>query len=342
MEKKVQVELSWNTLWQVLIFIGIILLFYLARQALGVLFIAIILSLGIDPAVGFLEKRGINRLLGTTIVFFVGFLAISTAIYLIIPIIVVEGQSFLTQFNDTVSTFFGLGIPENIVQQLSSGLNDILGFITSSNISITGTISAVITKSVLVLSTIIVSFYLSVEKRGTERLLRVILPRVYESPVLKVFARFKEKIRVWLIAQIGLSLIVGAVVSTGLWLLDMRYALLLGLIAALLEIVPVIGPIISGIVAFLIALSESFTLGIYVLIFFFIVQQLENNVLIPLVMKRAMRIHPVIVLIALIAGGQAAGFVGILLAVPVALLAQETFNYIAERKNHQSEASLGI
>lgn len=340
--KKVQADISWNTLWRILIFIGIIALFYVASQAIGVLFVAIVLSLGIDPMVSWMEKKGINRMLGTLIVFVLGALVFSTSLYLIIPPIALEAQSFISQFNKVLSTLFGVGISESVIQSLSASLNNALDVITSAGGSITGTISAIIGNVVLVLSTIIISFYLSLEKNGTERLLRVILPRIYEEPVLKVFSNFKQKIRLWLIAQLGLSLIVGVVVSLGLWLLGVRYAVILGLIAAIFELVPVIGPVISGAVAFLIALPTSFTLGIYVILFFFIVQQLENNVLIPYIMKKAMRIHPVIVLVALIAGGQAAGFIGVLLSVPIALMAQEIFNYMAERKDNHSLESLGI
>ncbi|MEX1014463.1 MAG: AI-2E family transporter [Candidatus Paceibacterota bacterium] len=334
--KKVQIELSWNLLWQIMIFLGIIILFYVSRQAIGVLFASIILSLGLDPIVSFFERRGINRLIGTIIVFLLAMLIFAIAMYFIVPIFIVEASSFVTQFNDVISAMLGFGIPESVIEAFSANLNKILSFITSTNGTLGNAIGSVITNIVLAITTIIITFYLSVEKNGTERLLEIILPRIYEKPVLKVFSKFKEKIRVWLVAQLGLSLIVGTVVSVGLWLLGVEYALVLGIIAAVLELVPVVGPILSGFIAFLIAIANSFALGIYVLIFFFVVQQLENNVLIPMIMRKAMRIHPVMVLVALLAGGQAAGLVGILLAVPVALMAQEIFNYLA----HQKEQAL--
>ncbi len=338
--KAVRVDISWTTLWQILIFLGIILILSVAKEAIGVLFIGIVLSLGIDPIVGFLESKGVNRILGTLVVFITGLLILSTAVLLVVPVVVVEAGALLSQLNEVFSTFFGLGIPEAAIQGVSSSLNRILSFITASNISITGAISVIIRNLVFIVATIIVSFYLSIEKNGTERLLRVVLPTAYERCVLSVFGRFKTKIRRWLIAQLGLSVIVGVVVTLGLWLLGVKYAVTLGVIAAIFELVPVIGPILSGAVAFLTAISSSFMLGVYVVIFFFIVQQLENNVLIPIIMKRTMRIHPIVVLIALIAGAQAAGFFGIVVAVPVALLLQETFNYIAEQKD--SKGSLGI
>lgn len=338
--KTFRIEISWNTFWQVLVFVGLLLLLYVAREALGVLFIGIVISLGLDPAVSFLERLGIHRLLGTILVFVLLLLVFTSAIVLIVPTLVVEVGAFLTQFNEAFSQFFGFGVPEAAIESLSTNLNKALGFLTSTKISITGAISSVFNKIVLVVATIIISFYLSIEKNGTERLLRIILPTAYERSVLKIFSRFKKKVRRWLITQLALSLIIGIVVSVGLWLLGVRYALTLGILAAVFELVPVIGPILSGGVALLIALPESLTLALYVLIFFIIVQQLENNVLIPFIMSKSLRVHPVMVLVALLAGARAAGLVGIVLAVPIAILAQEIFTYLAERKAH--EPGLGI
>lgn len=340
--KRIQIEISWNFFWQALIFLGIVLVFYLARQALGVLFTAIVISLALDPAVSFFEKRGVNRILGTLFVFIAGLLVVAAAIFFLVPMFVTEIGAFLTQFNEIFSNIFGFGVPEKAIESINENLSRILSFITSTNISITGAISTIVSNIIMVFATAIITFYLSIEKNGTERLLRVLLPNAYEGPVLRIFNQFKNKIRLWLVAQLGLSLLVGVIVTLGLWLLGVEYAITLGIIAAIMELVPVIGPILSGIAAFLIAISESLTLGIYVIIFFFIVQQLENHILIPLLMKKAMRIHPVMVIIALIAGAQIAGFVGIILAVPIALLVQEILNSLAERKDHRAKSGLGI
>lgn len=333
--KSSNIEISWNTLWRVLFFMGLLVILYVARHALGVLFFAIVISLGIDPAVSFLEKKGLHRILGTIFVFLFILFVFSIAVYFIAPKIVTEAGAFLAQFNDAFLQLFGFGIPESAIQNLSTTLTRAFEFITSAKFSVGGAISTVFKNIVLVVSTVIISFYLTIEKNGPERFLRIILPEAYESSILKLFNRFKRKMRIWLLAQLGLSLVVGIVVSLGLWLLGVRYALTLGLLAAVFEIVPVIGPILSGAAALLIALSESLTLALYVLILFVIVQQLENNVLIPLIMGKTMRVHPVMVLIALLAGGQAAGLIGIVLAVPVAILAQETFTYLAEKKDHK-------
>ncbi|HDY73249.1 MAG TPA: AI-2E family transporter [Candidatus Jorgensenbacteria bacterium] len=338
--KMIRIEIGWNTIWQILVLVGMLLLLYVAREALGILFVGVIFSLGLDPAVTFLEKRGVHRIIGTILVFLILLLFFATAMFFIIPTAITEAGDFIVYFNDTFSQFFGIGIPEAAIQDINTSLNRAISFITSSNISLGGAISNVFKTIILVVSAIVISFYLSIEKNGPERLLRMVLPQIYEKTALEVFKRFKNKVRHWLLAQLGLSLVIGIIVSVGLWLLGVEYALTLGLLAAVFELVPVIGPIIAGSVALLISLSESFSLALYVLIFFFLVQQLENNILVPLVYRKLARVHPIMVLVALLAGGQAAGFFGMLLAVPIAILVQEVFSYIAERKAR--DTGLGI
>jgi predicted PurR-regulated permease PerM len=132
----------------------------------------------------------------------------------------------------------------------------------------------------------------------------------------------------------------GVMVWFGLWLLGVQYPLVLGILAAAFELVPVIGPILTGVVGFLIAVSDSFSLGLYAVLFFFIVQQLENHIFVPLVMGKVMDVHPVIVVVALLVGGEVAGLIGFILAVPVAVLAQEFLNYLADQKSNRPTLSI--
>lgn len=330
-------DLTWKNIWQILLLLLIVAFLYLAREAIGVLLIAIVFSLGIDPFVSFLEERGIGRLLGTLISFILILLILTIAIYFVIPVLILETGAFLEQINTAVTSFFGIGLPKKIIEALSLNLDKALGIVTAANITITGAVSNIVNKIVFGAASLIVAFYLSVEKNGTERFLEVLLPDYFERPALRVFRNFKIKIRRWFAAQIGMSAIVGVVVGAGLSLLGVKYALILGLLAAVFELVPVIGPVIAGMVAFLVAVLESFSLGLWTLLFFVIVQQIENHILIPFIMGRTMRVHPAIVIFALLAGGKIAGFAGIVLAVPFAVLAQEIFNYLDEAKKKRLE-----
>lgn len=332
MRDVLRIDVSWNTLWRIVIFGLVVTAMFLARDVIGILFASIVISLGLDPIVSFLEKRKINRILGTLLVFLGSFFVIAVVGYFVVPVFVIEASAFLKQFHDFISAIFGIGLPGTIVEALTFGRDRILDLLMSADISVPDAMKNFFSSAVFFFGTVLTTFYLSVEKNGTEHLLRVILPDQYEKPVLQIFGRFKIKIRRWMAAQLSLSVLIGIIVGVGLWLLGIRYSFMLGVIAAVLELVPVIGPIVVGIITFMIALSDSFLLGIYSVLFFFIVQQLENHLLVPVIMGRSMKVHPVVVLMALLAGGNIAGILGIILAVPIAVIAQETFEYIAERK----------
>lgn len=325
-------EITWLSLFRLAVFAGIVLVAVLARQVIGVFVIAIVLALGLDPFVGFLERHRVPRLLGTSLIFLVGVLALGAVMYVALPILIAEIGNFVAHFNDSLRGLFNIGLPRSVIEQVSGNLAQGFSFLSSSSFSVTGAIGSFFERVLLVLATIIISFYLTVEEKGVERFLRVVLPDAYERAFFSVFTVFKEKIRNWFSAQLALSLAVGVIVAAGLWLLGVRYYLALGLLAAVFEVVPIIGPIITGAAGFLVAAGDSWTLGLYALVFFFLVQQLENHVLTPFVMGRAVKVHPVMVVMALLVGGTVAGFAGVLLSVPIAVAAQETFNYLAEQK----------
>lgn len=331
-----KLEISWQSLWRFFGFCALIAFVYFTRRVIGILFVSVVISLGLDPFVSFLESKKINRLLGTLIVFFLLFLLVSLGVYFMIPVLTIEASGFLKHLHDITYSIFGVGLPENLVDALTFGRDKVFEFLSDADISVTQTITNLLSAGISIFATILITFYLSIEKDGAERLLKVVLPDAYERSVLKIFQHFKIKIRRWFVAQLGLSFVVGAVVWAGLSILGVRYSLVLGVIAAIFELVPVIGPILVGALAFLIAIPDSFLLGVYTILFFFVVQQLENHVLIPVIIGRTMKVHPVVVLLSLLAGGEIAGLLGVILAVPVAVIAQEVFNHLSDLKNQRS------
>ncbi len=320
------------------IFIGFALLLYFARDAFAVFLIGVVLSLGIEPVVGFLgEKLKLGRIFATVAVFVVSVLALGSILYLVVPVLVTEFTGFVSRLNQIIPTLPGINFLPSSIQGAQSGLDKISSILSSINFSVTATFWSLLTDIVLVFSAIIVTLYLSVEKHGAEKMLQVILPETYERSVMVVFKNFERKMRRWFATQIALSLFVGVAVFAGMFLIGVRYPVVLGVLAGIFEIVPIIGPIVTGILAFVIAASDSVGIAIYAVIFFVLIQQLENHVLVPLLVGKSMRVHPVIVLVSVLAGGEIAGITGIILAVPIAVLVQEIFDYIAERKSKRLE-----
>ncbi len=333
-----KLEVGWTALWRIFIFIGFALLLYFARDAFAVLLVGVVLSLGVEPVVGFLsEKLKLGRILATITVFVVSVAIVGLFLYLVIPILIVEFSGFVSRLNEIIPTIPGIKFVLPSIQSAQSGLDQISTFLSTINFSVTATFWSLITDIVLVFSAVIVTLYLSVERHGAERMLEVILPDSYERSVMTVFKNYERKMRRWFATQLGLSLFVGMAVFVGMFAIGVKYPILLGVIAGILEIVPVVGPIVTGLIAFIVAASYSVSLAIYAVIFFIVIQQVENHVLIPIFVGKSMRVHPVIVLVSVLAGGEIAGFTGIILSVPVAVLVQEIFDYLAEKKSKRLE-----
>ncbi len=330
------IEIHWATLWRVFIFVALVALLYFARSAFAVLVLGVVISLGIEPLVEFLsEKLKIGRTLGVVAVLVFVLSILATSLYLVVPVVLHEIGGFVVHLTETLSSIPGITIPDISMQNL--GLDGILNLVGNGE-SISMVISKIFKALALFFGTIVITLYLSIQKEGTEKMLKVILPAAYERPTIAVFEGFKKKMRRWLGTQVVLSVFIGLSAWLGMWLIGVRYPLVLGLLAAILEVVPIIGPIVAGSAAFFVASTDSLGLGLYVILFFFVLQQFENHVLVPLVMGKSMKVHPVLVVVSLLVGGEIAGFIGILLSIPIAVLVQEIFDHVAAHKE-QNELS---
>jgi predicted PurR-regulated permease PerM len=142
----------------------------------------------------------------------------------------------------------------------------------------------------------------------------------------KVVTAFTQKLELrmggWMRGQLILMIVIGFTTYVGLSLLGIRYALSLAFVAGLLEVIPIIGPIVSSIPAFLVAASTSLFSGGVTLILYLIIQQLENNIIVPYVVNKTAGINPIMTLVALSVGGRLGGLLGAILAVPVAVVVE--------------------
>ena len=157
--------------------------------------------------------------------------------------------------------------------------------------------------------------------------------------VSDIVDKAEKRMRAWFWGELTLMFVIGTLTFIGLNIIGVRYALPLAIIAGLLEIAPVIGPIISAIPAFIVGIGDTQYLGMAVVILYFIIQQFENQVIVPLVMKRAVGIAPIATLSALIIGGKIAGVIGILLAIPTALFLETIIVEIAKNRSVHEKTS---
>jgi predicted PurR-regulated permease PerM len=167
---------------------------------------------------------------------------------------------------------------------------------------------------------VILSFYLLIEADALVQYGTRFVPSSQRRHWVAAAANAVRKVSAWLRAQLTLAGVMGTCAAIGLALLHVPYFYVVAVVAAVGETIPIIGPIIAGVSAVLIALSVSPRLAITVGIFFFILHQLEANVLVPKIMERRVGVSPVAVLVALLIGGALWGLVGAILAIPTAAI----------------------
>jgi len=180
---------------------------------------------------------------------------------------------------------------------------------------------------------IVFSFYFAVIETGVEGFLRVIAPYEHQAYVLGLWRRTRHKIGLWMQGQLLLAFIMGILVYLGLTILGVQHALILAVIAATFEIIPVFGPTLSAVPAVLIAFVDGGpSLGVLTIALYVIAQQFENHLIYPLVVTRVVGVPPLLVILALIVGWELAGFLGILLSVPAAAMIQELVSDMEARR----------
>ena len=334
-------DISATAIFKVAFTILALAFLYLVRNVLVILFFAIIIASAVTPFANWLEQKRIPRLLGVLLLYLTFFGLIVFFLSLIVPVI----SSELSQLTQALPEFISniSGALEKAQQttatryfdffsEIQNLLDSFSQFLQVSSSSALNLIINVFGGLLSFFAIIVISFYLSVMKQGVAGFIRSVLPTKYEDYIISLWKRAEHKVGRWLQGQLLLALSVGLIVFVGLSLLKIKYALLLGIVAMILEIVPIVGPVISAIPGVVLAFAQSPILGIWVIVFYVAVQQIESHILTPLVLGKTLGLNPVTVIIALLVGGTLGGIIGILLSVPVAVIVVEIFDDLAKQK----------
>ncbi len=303
--------------------LALVTVLFIARDILISLFLAIVIASALDPAVSWLEKRRVPRILSTLGIYIVLIFVLALLAYAVIPIALSEFNTFLGSLGKYSGTLFNFIDTSGFIDSINQGLSKITNLLLSGSTSVLEVGAKFLGSITATVSVFVLSFYLTVGKDGPEKFFVAVLPSSYETKIISLYRRIKKKIGSWFAGQVVLSVAIGLMVFIGLSILGVRYSLILGIMAGIFELIPYVGPIFSGSLAVLVALTDSVPLAFYALILFIIIQQLENNLLVPAINNWTTDLQPVVILIAILIGAQVFGFVGLILAVPAAVLFQE-------------------
>lgn len=333
-------DISWRTLWRIVAMMVLVAVVYAGRDVILGFCLAVVIAAALDGPVTWLQKKRIPRIIGALTIFLILFIIFAALMYAIVPLALSEFTILFNQAKDFSGTVFGIFNASQVINAITERFSTLADALISGNISLLNIASFLLGGIFLTIAVIVLSFYLTVGQDGVERFILGVVPPLYEDYALDLYFRVRHKIGRWLKGQLILSVIVSIIVFIGLWLLDVEYALLLAIIAGLLEIIPFVGPIFSGGLAVLLALSSSLTVALYTLALFVIVQQTENHLLVPAVMRYTTSLNPAIVIISLLLGSAVFGFVGLILAVPVTVLLHEISEDWTAKK--QKRRGLGL
>ena len=338
--ERIKLDISWASLWRILVMGALVLSAYLMRETISILLLALVISTAFTPAVDRLQKFRIPRILGTIIVFLVALIILAFVLYTIVPITLLELNSLFNNLSGLAEQFFGITSPVELTSFIDSDLDSLTSVLLSGGVPFLQVLGKLLGGVAFAIAVLVLSFYLTISRDGVEKFIRAVLPEDLENRTIKLYRKVRKKIGKWFQAQLFLSLVVGTTVFIGLWFLGVKQILVLAVIAAVFELIPVVGPIFAGALAVAVVAGESLQLGFYVLLLFIAIQQIENQILVPLVMKRAVGINPVIILVSLLGGAQIAEIIGMLVAIPVAVLLQEILDEWVAVKGQRSRGRL--
>jgi predicted PurR-regulated permease PerM len=349
MDKEMRISITPSTVFTTLFIIAGAYIFWLLRDLALLVLTAIVIASAIEPGVAFFIRHHIPRFIAALLVYVLTFGSVFSLLYFFFPPIIADAAGFISampKYLDTLNATSGLsGIAsasdfigggqqgsQSFVQILLS-LQSVFSASSGGVIQIFITFFGGIFSLMLV---IVLSFYFALQDTGVDDFLRMVMPVAYEEYSVDLWKRSQKKIGLWMQGQILLSVIVGILVYLGLLIIGIPYALLLSVFTALAEIIPVFGSLIAGTAAAVVGYSNGgIPLGLIVAGLFIVVNQFESNLIYPLIVKKIVGIPPLLVIVALIAGYTLAGFLGVLLSVPVAAVVLELITDFDKRKRRE-------
>jgi len=320
-DHKITIEFSFQTIFWIIAAVLSLWLIVTLKDILVALLLAFILAMAITPLVDYLQGKKVPRTLSVAGVIIATVAIIFLVIRLIVPPFVSELSNIVANKGEYVAKITGYlqNLSPLLRDNLTTFLNNFLGSFGSLNLD--GVISGargVFNGIVELILILVLSFYLLQNNKGVEGVVVSYVPKQHQKRILSVYRKISNKMSQWMRGQILLGLIIFAINLVGLSVLKVEYALTLAVISGLLEVLPIIGPIVAGGLAVLIALTQSPLLALIVLGWYLLVQQAENHILVPQIMKKSLGLNPIAVILALIIGGKLLGIIGILVSVPIA------------------------
>ncbi len=323
--------------------LALLMLLLLWRQVLLAIKMAAVggvIAFLLEPLCARVEKR-LSRAAASGVSLAAAFLLVAGALTLLIPPLIGQigdlaerAPDLLHSLNSTVESVNRWleaksmpGLPAPTLN--TAALSDAVGGALKGTISMAGSIAAGFAITIM---TIALGYYFLADRDRMLLYLELTIPFAARRIVLKMASSAKATIRLYLRAQVTISLIVGSIAGIGFWLIGLKNALLMGSIVAVFNLIPYFGPFLGGIPVTVSALTQGFLKAGLTLFILFAVQQMDGLIISPRIMGGVMGVHPAAVLLAIAIGSSIGGVLGMLFALPVLLIAKTCLRVWAARR----------
>jgi len=325
---------------KIVLIIAILWILYLLRDVIFIVLIASLLATIINPMVNYFEKKKIPRWAGALFVYLAVLLVFISVGIAIIPAIIAQSRLFIDQIPQFLTSIL------NKIQSIQAGsqkefleiFNNWLNKSPLNATSIFSILGTVVGQVMSVFMVFVLAFYISVRKKGVRAFIDTLVPNKYKKFLTDFSESVQKDVGAWARGLLLICLFIGVLAYFGLLILGVKFALILAVIAGLTEVIPYLGPFIGAIPAVLIALTQSPTLALFVLILFVVIQQIENILISPYVMHKSIGLDPLVVILALLVGGKLAGPIGMVLAVPATTIIVILIRYYLKYKRKVIES----
>ncbi len=322
-----------------LVSVSLLVLLWRVRPILTPFFLAFFIAYVLSPVVGFLCTRGFSRGIAISVTYLVLVIIIAAVVVFVLPEVFRELNRFaqsLPRYAGEIQAFFDglqahykrVALPPGVMRSIDANLiraEEWLGLKLQSIIAWIISLAGVL--PLLILSPIL-SLYILYDWERFKVGLKNVMPNSWRGNAIHLGQEISLVVRRFLRGNLAVAALVGIMTGVGMKLIGMDYALLIGVICGVFDLIPYFGPVIGAVPALGLALLKSPTMALWVLGVIFVVQQLESNVIQPKIMGDSLGLHPLVIVFALLAGGDLFGFWGMLLAVPIAGVLRVILSYV--------------
>lgn len=330
----------------VLVYIAVKIYPYISNVVI-LLLVSVLISTVLSPFVNAMERHNIPRALGALIVLLAFLFLFLVALRFLIPVIREQAMAIhdLVQSQQPAEIIQSVQqwildklpfIQTNEIQNLDLGakLNAVITEFVSGSVSLLFNIAGMISSFFIVL---VITYLLMKDSRKLKKGLITLIPNRYFEPGLSLFYKIQQQLSNYIRGQLTDALVIGILSVIGLWILNIKYFIFIGLLAGLANLIPYIGPVVGAVPAMIISIINNPghpVMLLYIALMFAIVQLIDNSIVSPMVMSKSVNIHPISVIVIIIVGGNLMGVFGMLIAVPVAGIIKVTIEQITWTVKH--------